>query len=160
MCKNDVGKDNEDARKWLGGFVKKIYGKMRTIELKCNINSEAGGCNLPGEELSQMEAVHVLQEILAADRDARNTLAQAGRDKEAFFRDRDNLRRQAEERAAALAEAEVREARAEKLAAAESDRVALDKKQEYRLESLRAYCETKKEEWAETLFRTVVGLDD
>ncbi len=107
-----------------------------------------------------MEAINVLQEILKADRAGRDALAQARREKEDFLRDREVLRRQAEERASARAEADVKEGRARELSAAESALKALEEKQEYRLKSLRGSCEAGKEEWAETLFRMVVGLDD
>ena len=107
-----------------------------------------------------MEETVILQKILEADRKGRRACEEACRAREDFLRDRDALRRQAEERAEAQAERDVDEARDRALAAAQSSLKALNEKQEYRLRELRARCEAGMEEWAETLFRMVVGLDD
>ena len=107
-----------------------------------------------------MDATAVLQKILQADREGRLACEAAHRDKENVLRDRDTLRRQVEERVMTRADEEVKAARERAGNGAEMTLHALEEKQEYRLRELRSRCEAGKEQWAESLFRMVVGLDD
>ena len=70
------------------------------------------------------------------------------------------LRRRAEESAMSQAGEDIKAARDRAMGAAEMTLHALEEKQEYRLRELQSRCEAEKEQWAESLFRMVVGLDD
>lgn len=107
-----------------------------------------------------MEETVILQKILEADREGRRTCEEARLAKEAFFRDRDNFRREAEELAEARAERDVKKAREQAQEAARASLASLEEKQEYRMKELQTRCEAGLETWAESLFRMVVGLDD
>lgn len=107
-----------------------------------------------------MEKAAILQKILQADREGRLACEEAIREKENFIRDRDDLRRRAEESAMSQAGEDIKAARDRAMGAAEMALHALEEKQEYRLRELQSRCEAEKEQWAESLFRMVVGLDD
>lgn len=107
-----------------------------------------------------MDSTAILQEILAADRKGREACEAARGEKENFLRDREQLCRRAEELAARRAEEDVKKAESEARERAQAALTSLEDKQKYRLRELRTRCEAGKETWAETLFRTVVGLDD
>lgn len=107
-----------------------------------------------------MEVTAVLRDILQADREGRLACQEAFLEKESFLRERDVLRRQAEEGAMTRAVEEVKAARERAGSAAEMALHALEEKQEYRLRELRSRCEAGQEQWAEHIFRMVVGLDD
>lgn len=107
-----------------------------------------------------MEKTAILRKILQADREGRRACEEALEEKEEFLRSRDKLRRQAEEEAMARAGEEITDARERADSTAEEALHALEEKQECRLRELRRRCEAGMEQWAESLFRMVVGLDD
>lgn len=107
-----------------------------------------------------MEQLQILHEIIAAERSAREDVQKARREKADFDRNLESLRRQLEAEAVTRAKADVEEARRAELSRVQSELEQLGAAHERELAALDSRFETGRDEWAEKIFRMVVGLDD
>lgn len=107
-----------------------------------------------------MEQLQILHEIIAAERSARDRVTEARREMADFERNLESLRRQLETEAVTRAKEDVEAARATELARVQSEMEQLRIAHESDLQRLDARFQAGRDEWAERIFRMVVGLDD
>ncbi len=107
-----------------------------------------------------MEAMEVLHQIVAADREARQRLADARQESESFDRRLETLERELAESAMERAEKDVAAARDASRAASEAALSALDQERATAVEFMKRRFAERKDEGVEKLFRAVIGLDD
>ena len=107
-----------------------------------------------------MEQLQILHEIIAAEQSARATVTAARREKADFDRNLESLRRQLEAEAVARAKEDVETARAEELSRVQSELEQLRAAHAEDLRALEGRFQAGRDEWAEKIFRMVVGLDD
>lgn len=107
-----------------------------------------------------MEQLQILHEIIAAERSARDQVTAARREMADFDRNLESLRRQLEAEAVARAKEDVEAARAEELSRVQSELEQLRAAHEKELQTLEGRFLAGRDEWAEKIFRMVVGLDD
>ena len=107
-----------------------------------------------------MEQLQILHEIIAAERSAREEVMAARREKADFDRNLESLRRQLEDEAVARAKEDVEAARTEELSRVQWELEQLSAAHEEALRALDGRFRAGRDEWAEKIFRMVVGLDD
>ena len=107
-----------------------------------------------------MEAMEVLHEIVAADRQARQAYERAQSRNRDFDSNLDILRRRLENQAMDRARREVEQARTKALADAKSAMDGLEEQYRRELAALEERFLARRDETAERMFRIVVGLDD
>ena len=107
-----------------------------------------------------MEQMQILHEIIAAERAARDEVTEARREKADFDRNLESLRHQLETEAVARAKEDVEAARAEELSRVQTELEQLRAAHEEALAALDSRFRAGRDEWAEKIFRMVVGLDD
>lgn len=107
-----------------------------------------------------MEQLQILHEIIAAERAARDEVTAARREKADFDRNLESLRHQLEAEAIARAKEDVEAARAEELSRVQTELEQLRVAHETELAALNSRFQAGRDEWAEKIFRMVVGLDD
>lgn len=107
-----------------------------------------------------MEQLQILHEIIAAERSARDEVTAARREKADFDRNLESLRHRLEAEAIARAKEDVEAARAEELSRVQTELEQLRAAHETELSSLDSRFQAGRDEWAEKIFRIVVGLDD
>ncbi len=107
-----------------------------------------------------MDQLEILHEIIAAERTAREEVRQVRREQVDFDRNLESLRRRLEAEAVERAGEDVELSRAEELSRVQAELEQLRAAQEKELADLEARFTAGKDQWAEKIFRMVVGLDD
>lgn len=107
-----------------------------------------------------MEQLQILHEIIAAERAARDDVAAARREKADFYRNMESLRHRLETEAIARAKEDVEAARSEELSRVQTELEQLRATHETELSALESRFQAGRDEWAEKIFRIVVGLND
>lgn len=107
-----------------------------------------------------MDQLEILHEIIAAERTAREEVRQVRREQVDFDRNLESLRRRLEAEAVERAGEDVELSRAEELSRVQAELEQLRAAQEKELADLEARFTAGKDQWAEKIFRMVVGQDD
>lgn len=107
-----------------------------------------------------MEEMQVLHEIIAAEREAREAVEKARRERADFDRSLAGLRRDMEARAEEKAREDIERARASVLKESEAALAQMQRQYEAEQAALESKFTAGRDVWAEQIFRMVVGLDD
>ena len=106
-----------------------------------------------------MDAMEVLHEIVAADRQARQALEQAQRQSMEFDGNLERMRQELKVQAMDRARADVERARKEAVAQAQSEIDALETRHRRQMKELSVRFEVEREKTVEKMFRLTVGLE-